>query len=101
MTLVQILLPVTDNEGRRYGSQYFKDLQRTLTDRFGGMTAYTRAPAEGLWSNGGTHRKDDIVVVEVMTEDFDRAWWKALKSHLEEALQQQEIIIRAQPLETL
>lgn len=101
MKLIQILLPVSDNEGRRYGDEFFKDLQRTLTDRFGGLTAYTRAPAEGLWANGGTHQKDDIVVVEVMADTFDRAWWTALKSHLETTLQQEEIVIRAQPLETL
>jgi hypothetical protein len=101
MKLIQILLPLSDNEGRRYGDKFFKDLQRTLTDRFGGLTAYTRAPAEGLWSNAGTNQKDDIVVVEVMAENFDRTWWKALKSHLEEALQQEEIVIRAQPIDVL
>jgi hypothetical protein len=101
MKLVQILLPVTDNNGRRYGEEFFQELQRTLTDTFGGLTAYTRAPAEGLWSNAGTHQKDDIVVVEVMADNFDRAWWKTLKSHLEETLRQEEIVIRAQPLETL
>ncbi len=101
MKLIQILLPVTDNKGQRYEDAFFKDLKRTLTDRFGGLTAYTRAPAEGLWSNAGTHQKDDIVVVEVMAKNFDRTWWKALKSHLKETLQQEEIVIRAQPIDVL
>lgn len=101
MKLVQILLPLSDNDGRRYDDEIFKNLQHTLTERFGGLTAYSRAPAEGLWTSGGTPMKDDIVVVEVMTEEFDRGWWKTLKTQLEATLRQEEIVIRAQPLETL
>lgn len=60
-----------------------------------------RAPAEGLWACGGARIKDDIVVVEVMAETFDRTWWKELQSRLETTLQQEEIVVRAQPLEVL
>lgn len=102
MKLIQILLPLSDNEGRRYDGSIMRNLQKRLADRFGGLTAYTRAPAEGWWDSGeAPHTKDDIVVVEVMAEEFDRAWWEALKSELEEALRQEVIVIRAQPLETL
>jgi hypothetical protein len=101
MKLIQILLPLTDNDGRRYDPAIFQDLQHRLIERFGGVTAYGRAPAEGVWASGGARIKDDIVVVEVMAEDFERAWWLALKSQLEATLEQAEIVVRAQPLETL
>jgi hypothetical protein len=101
MKLIQILLPLSDNQGRRYDDAVMRDIQKKLAARFGGMTAYTRAPAEGLWGHGEDPTKDDIVVVEVMAETFDRDWWGALKKDLEERLAQEEIVIRAQPLETL
>ena len=49
MHLVQILLPLWDNEGRRLPRALYAELARELTERFGGLTAHTRAPAEGLW----------------------------------------------------
>lgn len=101
MKLVQLLLPLSDNQGRRYDAALFQHLQKTLTDRFGGVTAYTRAPAEGWWATGETHAKDDIVIVEVMVETLDEAWWHALKLQLERDLKQDEIIIRAQPMALL
>lgn len=101
MKLIQILLPLSDNEGRHYDDSIMRNLQKRLADRFGGLTAYTRAPAEGWWDSGEAHTKDDIVVVEVMAEAFDRDWWTALKRELETSLRQEEIVIRAQPLETL
>jgi hypothetical protein len=73
-----------------------------LTERFGGCTAYTRAPAEGLWraKRVGTVR-DDIVVYEVMTADMDPAWWAAYRGALETRFRQQQVVIRAQPIELL
>ncbi|GAA0535051.1 hypothetical protein FHS83_003139 [Rhizomicrobium palustre] len=101
MYLIQILLPLSDNDGQPYDEQLMQGLQHRLTERFGGVTAYSRAPAEGWWSAGGMRTKDDIIVVEVMARDFDRAWWRALKQELEDSLRQEEIVIRAQALELL
>jgi hypothetical protein len=44
--LVQVLLPVYDNEGGRFPIDYYDEVRVKLTDLFGGLTAYTRAPAE-------------------------------------------------------
>jgi hypothetical protein len=48
MYLIHILLPLKDNQGRPHGRELFRGVAGELTERFGGLTAYTRAPAEGL-----------------------------------------------------
>jgi hypothetical protein len=99
MYLVQILLPTADNEGKPYGDQVFADIQKRLTETFGGVTAYSRAPAKGVWSHQGKNEFDDIVIVEVMAGNFDRAWWQSLRAVLQTQLRQKQIVIRAQAIE--
>jgi hypothetical protein len=99
--LVQILLPVYDNVGQRFSTDYYNQVRARLADMFGGLTAYTRAPAEGLWDSGSTVKRDDIVVVEVMVDSLDRRWWKDYRRELEELFRQDEIVLRAQAYEHL
>lgn len=96
MYLVQILLPVYDNEGHAFDAHEYVQLRLELAERFGGVTAYTRAPARGVWKDyaGGTTR-DDIVIFEVMTEDLDRAWWTDFRKELERRFRQENVVIRA------
>jgi hypothetical protein len=102
MYLVQLLLPVHDREGRPFDRPLFDQLAKELTDNFGGVTAYTRAPATGLWEeqSGGTVR-DHIVVYEVMVEKLDAEWWAALRERLEVRLDQDELVVRAQEIRRL
>jgi hypothetical protein len=94
--LVQILLPINGgNDG------VFEWLAQELTAKFGGVTSFIRAPAEGRWNTGSRTEHDDIAVIEVMAEDVDYGYWADLRSRLEQALAQEEIIIRCQPLELL
>jgi hypothetical protein len=51
MQLVQILLPLLDNEGRRFQPAAYERIRAELIGQFGGLTAFTRAPAEGLWTD--------------------------------------------------
>jgi hypothetical protein len=100
--LVQLLVPLQDKHGQTYPRGVFDDLARTLTDRFGGVTAYTRAPATGLWEDdSGETVRDQVLVYEVMVEDLDIAWWKAFRAELEAKLGQDEIVIRAQTMRRL
>lgn len=101
MHLVQLLLPTRDNQGRPYPEQLFGRLRKTLVDHFGGLTAYVRAPAKGHWQDHGQTQIEDVVVLEVMVAELDRAWWRKLRKELESDLGQQEMIIRCQPLEKL
>lgn len=102
MFLVQLLLPLYDNDGRGFPAEYYDSVRRTLTERFGGLTAYSRAPAQGLWSDDeGPLKRDDIVVYEVMTDALDRGWWRAFRQQLQDQFAQEELVVRSQRIERL
>lgn len=101
MHLVQILLPTRDNQGEPFAAERLAWLRQELVDQFGGLTAYTRAPAQGHWQDKGATQIDDIVVLEVMLDELDRGWWRKLRKKLEAVLEQKEMIIRCQSFEKL
>ena len=102
MHLVQILLPLFDNEGEPIPQLHFRRVSEELADRFGGLTAFTRAPAEGRWKDSGERTShDEIVVFEVMVEDLQRSWWKEYRASLERRFRQELVVIRAQVIEQL
>ena len=75
MHLIHILLPLNDNKGKALPKKLFRAVADEMTVKFGGLTAHTRAPAEGLWKEGSSETdKDEIVIYEVMTEELDEAW---------------------------
>jgi hypothetical protein len=96
--LVQILLPTRDNRGRKFKTLIFGRIRKELVDRFGGLTAYSRSPARGVWKSGQSTKVDDIVVLEIMTPLIKRSWWKKFRRKLERALRQEEIVIRVQTI---
>ena len=71
MRVVEIFLPLSYGDGQRVPEAIFDLLKQELTEKFGGVTAYSRSPAEGLWRDGGSIERDTIVVFEVMTEKLD------------------------------
>jgi hypothetical protein len=75
--LVQILLPVFDNHGAPQPPKLFQQVSQELTERFGGLTPFTRAPAEG------------------------RPWWEEYRRKLEQRFRQEAIVVRAQEVEQL
>jgi hypothetical protein len=75
--LVQILLPIYDNAGNRFPPDVYAKVRFDLTQRFGGLTAYSRAPAEGVWDGGKEIKRDDIMVLEVMVEELEGSWWRS------------------------
>jgi hypothetical protein len=98
--LIQILLPRYDNEGQAFGREPFAETRQELLDRFGGLTAFLRAPASGLWkADDGTISRDDIVMMEVMAADLDRGWWRDYRRRLEARFRQDEIVVRAIPVD--
>ena len=96
MLLIEILLPVDDNAGKPFPRESFDRVRSELTARFGGVTAFVRAPASGLWRDDeGRVRRDDVVIFEVMAESLDEAWWRGYRSELERRFAQDEIVVRA------
>ena len=95
--LVQILLPVYDNKGQRLANEPYNEVRTKPAKMFGGLTAYTRTPAEGLWQSGTTVTRDDIIVVEVIADPLDRAW-VAYRGDLERLFGQDQNIVRAEAL---
>jgi hypothetical protein len=101
MFLVQIYLPLFDNDGHRLAAAEFEQVSTQLTDRFGGVTAFLHAPAKGRWKEKGSTSHDDIVVVEVMCEAVDAAWWRTYREGLEIRFRQKVILVRAQAVQIL
>jgi hypothetical protein len=99
--LIQILLPLYDNAGNRFPEEAYTEVRSDLTDRFGGLTAYSRSPAEGLWARGVQTKIDDIVVFEVMVQALDRDWWRDYKQQLERLFRQDKLVLRAQSYEPI
>lgn len=95
MHRVEIFLPLADNEGRRFPRDAYRGVREQLVARFGGVTAFTRAPAEGVVVDGDDAVRDDIVIYEVMTDALDRAWWRGFRAALERDFRQDEILVRA------
>jgi hypothetical protein len=101
MNLVQVLLPLSDNLRHPFPRDYFDRVAKDLTERFGGVTAYTRSPAEGRWKHQGDTSAEEMVVIEVMVDHLDEAWWTAYRAGLEATFRQKRIIVRAQPVKIL
>jgi hypothetical protein len=95
MTLVELLLPLHDNSGQPFGAEKYAEVRQHLTERFGGLTAFTRSPAQGTTTESGRPVHDEIVVFEVMTETLDVSWWESYRLHLEREFRRDEIVIRA------
>ncbi|MBV9992364.1 MAG: hypothetical protein JOZ72_13865 [Alphaproteobacteria bacterium] len=101
MELVQILLPLADNDGRPFPEALLRRIQQELADRFGGLTAYERSPAKGVWMEGDRSHRDEVVILKVMTDAVNDSWWRRFRERLERDLQQKELVIRALPVRRL
>ncbi|MCW5719112.1 MAG: hypothetical protein KIS68_14915 [Bauldia sp.] len=94
MHLVQLLLPLGADQNE------ISQIRAELSERFGGLTVYSRAPAEGFWRDDASRTvRDDIVIVEVMAAIWDPVWWRSYRARLERRLGEEELVIRAVPIE--
>jgi hypothetical protein len=100
MYLVQILLPLTAPADHMRLHKFDK-IKQQLTAKFGGMTFYRSAPAEGLWQESGEVEKDLVVMAEIMAADIEPDWWAQYRKRLERDFAQKEIVVRAFKIERL
>ena len=102
MVLIQLLLPVPPRAVSPEGSSSLGRTRAELTAQFKGVTAYVRSPAKGLWTApDGRTEEDDVVMIEVVTATFDRAWWRAYAKTLAGRFEQEEIHLRALDIVTV
>lgn len=102
MHLVELFLPLRDNTGRPFPKALFDAVRAELADVHGGVTAFTRAPATGLWEDeAGEVQRDEVVLFEVMVEQLDHGWWRAYRTRLEGRFRQDEVLVRATSVERL
>jgi hypothetical protein len=99
MVMIQMLLPQADPDGEPLGAAV-ATTRAELVEKFGGITAYLRSAALGHWINPeGRVERDEVVMVEVIAESFDRSWWRDYQNVLEERFHQREIMVRAWPID--
>jgi hypothetical protein len=101
MVLIQLLLPTSGAAGAEDLAP-LAETRRELAARFSGVTAYLRSPAKGSWTALDGHtEQDDVVMVEVVTDTFDRAWWRTYEAKLAARFGQESIHLRAVPVDML
>jgi hypothetical protein len=99
---VQLLLPLRTRGGADAPAELFAEVRDELTNRFGGVTAYSRSPATGLWKRTEAEvERDHVIMVEVLVESFDREWWLQYRDRLAHRFEQDEIHARAIPVERI
>lgn len=102
MVLIQLLLPLYDNDGRRLPSALYASTREELMARFGGLTAYSRTPADGLWQEDESRTvRDELVIYEVMSDALDEPWWRDYRKMLETRFRQEQLVVRAQEIRML
>ena len=101
MVLIQLLLPAS-GAAANDGQAPLAETRSELANKFAGLTAYVRSPAKGLWTAPDGHtEQDEVVMFEVVTDTFDRAWWRAYAATLAERFRQDTIHVRAVPVDML
>jgi hypothetical protein len=102
MYLIQLLLPLHDNDKVPFPAEYFDIVRKTLTERFGGVTAFLRSPAVGLWKEDEddvTH--DEVVMFEVISSELDSDWWEKYRIELQNKFRQDELLLWASNIRKL
>jgi hypothetical protein len=101
MHLIQIFLPIRDNNGVAFEKPIFDEVRADLANHFGGVTTYMRAPATGIWKEDGRNVRDELVVFEVMVDRLEREFWRLYRLELQEMFKQESIVMRAQRIDML
>ena len=102
MHLVQLFLPLRDNDGAAFPRTLFDAVRAELTEVFGGVTAFVRSPGLGAWEDDdGAVQRDEVVLLEVMAMHLDHGWWAHYRWQLEQRFDQDEVLVRAMQVEQL
>ena len=102
MVLIQLLLPLPTTSAAPDSLPPIAQTRNELAERFTGLTAYVRSPAKGVWTSPEGHvEQDDVVMVEIVADTFDRGWWRGYTATLQKRFAQDAIHLRALRIEML
>ena len=101
MYLIEVFLPLTYPNGDPVPESIFELIEGELTETFGGVTEYVRGSTRGFWRKDGHPKADSLVVLEVMTKDLEKDWWKEFRHRTKALLRQEELLVRTAPCERL
>ncbi|MFD0941497.1 inorganic diphosphatase [Pedobacter boryungensis] len=91
---IELFIPVYNKKGKPFPKKYYTNLHQKLTDKFGGLTMYSRVPVIGFWKeNTANTVKENIIVYEVLATEIDDKFWSKLKKWILKTFAQEEIII--------
>src|SRR5262249_36247698 len=96
-----LYLPLTDNDGRPFADELFRDVQRRLLARFRGLTALQRDfPLQGIWQGDTRLYLDQVIVITMLyfRRQGSTRFITQLKQVLLREFEQLEILITEQPL---
>ena len=91
--LIQLLLPLRNNDKQKFPTELFESVRHELLDRFGGVTAFVRSPAVGLWKESDEVERDEVVMFEVLAANLEADWWAGYRKKLEDRFRQDEVLI--------
>ena len=96
MYLIQLLLPLYDNDKQLFSRLDFDNVRKVLTERFGGVTAFLQSPGQGFWQESDDNvTRDDVVIFEVMTDELEEGWWANYRQNLQQTFRQEKLVVRA------
>jgi len=102
VVLIQMLLPTRSAAGAAFTDELLQRTREELVDQFGGLTAYTRSPATGVWTSPrGDVEEDKVLMIEVLSARFDKEWWRSYAETLKQRFEQETIHIRASDVDVL
>ena len=101
MKKYEIYLPLKYNDGTKIEAQKLKEIRQQLIAVFGSVTMGPRsAPFQGTWRYRGVEFVDDIVRIEIITEE-DLQFFRNFKRQLKRRLRQLDILITVQDIYTI
>jgi hypothetical protein len=101
MNKYEIYLPLKYNNGAVIEREKIKQIRQQLMAVFGAITISSKsAPFEGTWRYGGVEFVDDIIRIEIITNE-EVEFFKSFKKRLKRTLRQLEILITMQHIHVI
>lgn len=101
MRKYEICLPLKYNDGSDVEPEKLEEIQQQLIAVFDAITVSSlSAPFQGTWRYRGVEFVDDIIRIEIITDE-DLYFFKNLKRQLKRTLRQFDILITVQDIKAI